>query len=98
MHCSIYRSRRKTDAYLYCAVRDDFSAVPKALLDQLGALEHAMDLELTPERRLAREDAAVVLEALAARGWYLQMPQREDWAADWRAAQTPAWGQRGESN
>lgn len=94
MHCSIYRSRRKAGAYLYCAAKDDFSAVPKPLLEQLGALEHAMDLELNPGRKLAREDVATVMEALATRGWYLQMPQHEDWAADWRQAQTPAWGQR----
>ena len=93
MHCSIYRSRRKADTYLYCAAKDDFSAVPKALLEQLGALDHALDLELSPERKLAREDVHAVLAALAGRGWYLQMPQREDWAADWRQAQTPAWGQ-----
>ena len=33
-----------------------------------------MRLELTPERRLARSEAVNVLESIATRGFYLQMP------------------------
>jgi hypothetical protein len=78
MHCAIYKSRRKADTYLYVAVRDDFSRIPEALLKLIGELEHVMDLDLHPERKLALEDTAEVLLNLEERGWHLQMPRREE--------------------
>ncbi len=79
MQCTIYKSRRKADTYLYVAVRDDFSRIPEALLKLIGEPEHVMDLELLPERKLALEDTAEVLRNLAERGWHLQMPRSEAW-------------------
>lgn len=79
MQCAIYKSRKKQDAYLYLANRDDFSRVPKPLLDMLGQPVHVMDLELTEERKLAREGSAEVLRNLRERGWHLQMPGQEEW-------------------
>jgi hypothetical protein len=79
MQCTIYKSRRKVDTYLYITAGDDFSRIPEALLKLIGEPEHVMDLELHPERKLAREDTAEVLHNLAERGWHLQMPRREAW-------------------
>ena len=79
MQCTIYKSRRKADTYLYVATRDDFSRIPEALLKLIGEPEHVMDLELRPERKLALEDTAEVLRNLAERGWHLQMPRSEAW-------------------
>mgnify|MGYP006203371893 CR=1 FL=1 len=42
------------------AEADALSRVPEGLLGVFGAPVHAFDLVLTPERQLAREDAAVV--------------------------------------
>ncbi|MDS4040758.1 MAG: YcgL domain-containing protein [Candidatus Competibacter sp.] len=81
MQCAIYKSRRKQDTYLYLATKDDFSAIPDALLKLLGDPIHVMDLELRPDRKLAQEDTAEVLRNLRERGWYLQMPRREEWPA-----------------
>ena len=78
MPCAIYKSRRKADTYLYVAVRDDFSMIPEALLKLVGELEHVMDLDLRPERKLSLEDTAEVLRNLEERGWHLQMPRREE--------------------
>lgn len=78
MPCTIYKSRRKSDTYLYVAVRDDFSRIPEALLKLVGELEHVMDLDLRPERKLALEDTAEVLRNLEERGWHLQMPRRDE--------------------
>lgn len=78
MQCAIYRSRRKQDTYLYLAARDDFSRVPDSLLKLIGEPIHVMDLELSPERRLAQEDVAEVLRNLQERGWHLQMPRQDD--------------------
>lgn len=76
MFCVIYKSRKKPDAYLYLSTPDDFSHVPEALMAMFGEPEQVMELELSPERRLAREDVNKVMEALAERGWFLQMPPR----------------------
>ena len=79
MYCAIYKSAKKLDTYLYMAIKDDFSRVPKALLNILGKPIYVFDLELTPERKLAREDVNEVMRNLHEQGWHLQMSQREHW-------------------
>ena len=74
MHAYVYKSRRKQDTYLYLARRDDFAAVPESLRVPLGVLAFVIELELTPERRLARVDAGAVREALHTQGFYVQLP------------------------
>ncbi|AGA32089.1 putative transmembrane protein [Thioalkalivibrio nitratireducens DSM 14787] len=61
---------------MYLSRGDDFTDVPASLLDALGRLEFALELGLTPERRLAREDTATVLANLESRGFHLQLPHR----------------------
>lgn len=78
MQCAIYKSCRKQDTYLYLAARDDFSCVPEALLKLIGVPVHVMDLDLSPERKLAQEDPTEVLRNLQERGWHLQMPRQDD--------------------
>jgi uncharacterized protein YcgL (UPF0745 family) len=88
MQAYVYKSLRKADTYVYLAARDDFARVPEPLRTQLGALQFVMDVALTPERKLAREDVAVVRENLAVRGFHLQFPptvedpMTEDWGTD----------------
>lgn len=80
MQCAIYKSLKKQDTYLYLATKDDFSRVPESLLKLIGEPVHVMDLDLSPERRLAREDTAEVLRNLQERGWHLQMPRQDEWS------------------
>jgi uncharacterized protein YcgL (UPF0745 family) len=98
MQAFVYKSLRKTDTYVYLAGRDDFMRLPEPLRTQLGSLQFVMEVGLTPDRKLAREDAAVVRENLAARGFHLQFPptvedpsvdklrtfgiKEEDWGTD----------------
>ena len=88
MQAYVYKSLRKADTYVYLAKRDDFARLPEPLRGQLGALEFVLAVALTPERKLAREDAAVVREYLVARGFHLQFPpsvedpMQEDWGTD----------------
>ena len=89
MHAFVYKSLKKADTYVYLAARDDFARLPETLRTQLGGLQFVLDLELTPQRKLAREEAAVVLENLALRGFHLQFPpanefdpMTEDWGTD----------------
>ncbi|MEO6365734.1 MAG: YcgL domain-containing protein [Luteimonas sp.] len=86
MQAYVYKSERKPDTYLYLAARDDFARVPGALRAQLGGLQFVLEVALTPERKLAAEDAAVVRENLVVRGFHLQFPpanDRDPMADDW---------------
>lgn len=74
MQCYVYRSERHADTYVYLRERDGFGVLPPALAERLGALEFALQFELTPGRRLAREDAAKVLTSLETAGFHLQLP------------------------
>jgi uncharacterized protein YcgL (UPF0745 family) len=78
MNCRIYRCAKKQEMYLYVLCDEhgdtDIEGLPAGLLKLTGNLEKAMDLELTPERKLARADVTEVMESLNEKGFYLQMP------------------------
>lgn len=89
MHAHVYKSLKKAETYVFLAARDDFGRLPEPLRTQLGPLQFVLEVQLTPERRLAREDPAVVRENLALRGFHLQFPpasdvdpMTEDWGTD----------------
>jgi len=64
--------------YLYVPESDDSEALlnslPGGLLILTGKLDKVMDLELTPDKKLASANAADVLLALKENGFYLQSP------------------------
>jgi uncharacterized protein YcgL (UPF0745 family) len=74
MKCFIYKSLKKEYLYLYIDKKDDFSSVPELLFNSLGRLEFVMELELVPERNLAREDPGKVIQSLKDKGFFVQMP------------------------
>ena len=76
--CSIFKSPRKREMYLYVDKREQLTRVPEALLGMFGAPKHCFDLLLTPERKLAREDVSKVLDNIEKQGFHLQMPPPED--------------------
>jgi len=81
--CSIYRSPKKEEMYLYVDKRDGLDRVPDALKEMFGAPGHVMDMPLTAERKLARADTAKVLDGIRDQGFYLQMPPpKEDYMLD----------------
>lgn len=89
MQAYVYKSLRKADTYVYLAVRDDLTRLPEPLRTQLGPLQFVLEVALTAERKLAREDAATVRENLVARGFHLQFPpsaaldpMTDDWGTD----------------
>lgn len=89
MQAFVYKSQRKADTYVYLAVRDDFERLPPPVREQLGALQFVLEVALTPERRLARENPERVRANLAARGFHLQLPptvavdpMTDDWGTD----------------
>jgi len=78
MRCYVYRSSRRADTYVYLPRQDDFSKLPEGLLRMLGRLEFALEFDLAPERRLAREDSATVRANLESQGFHLQLPPPEE--------------------
>ena len=73
-HVIVYKSVKVADMYLFVDQNENLERVPPSLLERFGRPVEAMRLELTAERRLARTEAPTVLEAISARGFYLQMP------------------------
>lgn len=60
--------------YIYLAERDEFLKVPSTLLQSLGNISFAMELEITEDCKLAREDPKKVLHNLRENGFHLQLP------------------------
>ena len=82
MHCFIYKSLRKSDTYVFLRELEGFAALPSTLSEPLGTLELVMELELTPQRKLAREEVSVVIEHLERHGFHLQLPPGEPLAPE----------------
>lgn len=79
----IYRSSKKDGAYLYLKKKADFNALPDPLKAIFGTPIVAMDMLLTPDKKLSKADAEAVLDALEDPGYYLQMPPpKEDYMLD----------------
>lgn len=75
MQTYIYKSRRKDELYLYLATKDDFSMVPQALFDAMGSEPiFVMDITLSDNKPLAREDVKTVMKNLVEQGYHVQMP------------------------
>ncbi|MEO8670345.1 MAG: YcgL domain-containing protein [Tahibacter sp.] len=72
--CFVYKSLRKSDTYLYLRERDAFGLLPASVAEPLGQLHFVIELQLSPERQLAREDVGVVIRNLAASGFHVQFP------------------------
>lgn len=74
MLCFIYKSLKKEELYLYVDKKDDFSSLPENLFNSFGPLQFVMELQLSSERKLAREDVGKVIASLENKGFYIQMP------------------------
>ena len=74
MNCYIYRCSRKPDMYIYLAEEDDFSNVPREIFNSLGIIQFAMELEISADKKLAKENPEKVMENLEEHGFHLQLP------------------------
>ena len=85
MKTFIYKSTKKDELYLYIANKDDFSDVPQSLYDSMGKEPvFVMELELSSDRPLAREDVTIVMKNLETQGFHVQMPPRPEKLGDFR--------------
>jgi len=74
INCKIYRCSKRDEMYLYVHEDKTVEDLPEELIKIVKELTHVMDLELSPERKLAREDVLLVIGNLEEKGFYLQMP------------------------
>lgn len=81
MKCVIFRCSKKDEMYLYVPYQEQeeklLSDLPDGLQQVTGRLEQVMELELTPQRKLARANVEEVMLSLKDKGFYLQMPPNE---------------------
>ena len=75
---SVFRSSVKDDTYLYVRRGQEWNELPEPLREIFGKPVHALDLVLTPDRKLARCTGREILEAIADKDYYLQLPERAD--------------------
>ena len=75
---SVFRSSKKADTYLYVRRGQKWDELPEALRTIFGQPVHAMDLLLEPSKKLARTNGREVLDALAEKDFYLQMPEEQE--------------------
>jgi uncharacterized protein YcgL (UPF0745 family) len=60
--------------YLYVDEETGLESVPEDLLSEFGEASLVLDLELTAEKKLAKEDIIVVMQHIKEHGYHLQMP------------------------
>lgn len=75
---SVFRSSKKSDTYLFVRRGQEWEELPESLRTIFGQPVHSMDLILTPDRKLARTTGRQVLDALADKDFFLQMPEEQD--------------------
>jgi uncharacterized protein YcgL (UPF0745 family) len=86
--CEVFGSSRREGMYLYVARAEGLERVPEALREQFGEPRSVLTLLLSPERQLARVSGSRVLQAIAAQGYFLQMPPQPE-----RPAPAPEGGE-----
>jgi uncharacterized protein YcgL (UPF0745 family) len=74
----VYRSSLKDFTYIFLCAGHDFDDLPDTLKELFGEPEVVMDLELTPDRKLAYSDIEQVMRNLSEHGYHLQLPPKED--------------------
>lgn len=81
MHCTIYKSLKKPDLYLFLPKGTPPDTLDAAILAPFGRLEEVMYLDLSVDRALARTDTATIRHYLTTLGFYVQLPpENQNWA------------------
>lgn len=78
MITAVYKSTKKQDTYLYVEKRDDFSKVPEPLMVTFGQPIFVMLINLAKRSELAIADIDKVRSELNDKGFYLQLPPKQD--------------------
>ena len=93
MLCSVYKSSKKVQTYLYVNNRDDFSDVPEALMKMFVTPIMVTVLNLSSKVKLGFADLEKVKASLSEQGYYLQLtPKEEDMLKAHKASMNSAAG------
>ncbi len=75
IECTVYKSLKKDESYLFIPTTTPLSDLPEELLNVLGQTEKVMTLNLTPEKKMARGTAAAIMKSIEEQGFHLQMQE-----------------------
>lgn len=75
IECAVYKSQKKDETYVFIPTTTPLSDLPEDLLKILGQAELIMTLTLTPEKKMARGSADVIMKNIQDKGFHLQMPE-----------------------
>ena len=78
MLCTIYKSTKKAQTYLFVSKRNDFSGVPEALMSVFGKPTLVTVMNLADKTKLAMADINTVKDKLKDQGYYLQLPPPQE--------------------
>jgi len=96
MKCLIFRCSKKEEMYLYTPYQEKeqeaIDELPDGLLKLTGRLTLVMNLELSPEKTLARADVNEVMSSLNDKKYYLQSPPNAIFRSDDSMLNNPSDG------
>lgn len=72
--CTIYKSSKKADTYLYIEKNGEFDKVPDALRSMFGTPVLVMTIDLDKRTQLGQAELDKVKSELNEQGFYLQLP------------------------
>lgn len=78
MMCSVYKSAKKPDTYLYVPYDSEFEELPEGLTSVWGEPELVMHIDLSKRDKLALVDIKELKARLDEDGYYLQMPPTQE--------------------
>ena len=78
MLTAVYKSSKRANTYLYIEKRDDFSKIPDPLMDTFGTPLYVMMFDLSKREKLGIADIKLVQSELTEKGFYLQLPPKEE--------------------
>jgi len=70
----VYKTTRRPETFLFVPAGLAFTQWPEGLADVFHPAEHVMTVTLTPERPLAAQSANLVMNEIAKRGYFMQLP------------------------
>ena len=81
--CSIYKSPKRDEMYLYVEKAKGLNDVPDELYNLFGKPVLVMHMPIKAGSKLSRVDIDAVLASIAEKGFFLQMPPpKEDYLLD----------------
>jgi uncharacterized protein YcgL (UPF0745 family) len=74
---SAYKTKKTEELFLFVPTENGLEGLADELLVMFGEPIHVIDFELTPDRKMGREEAAKVYESIQQKGYFMQMPPSE---------------------